>query len=251
MSNPAVMMYVPFALNGQKRDIPVTNPSTANPQDASYNTGFPDITMTANVGEPPNGQDFNGIFYAITTDLIHRQSGKQIQFDATYASNIGGYAKGSIVQSTDLTKSYISTADGNTTDPDSSSSKNWNVYSQPPLATSTTVGTVKLADTLNSTAKDTALTANQGNVLASMMKGGNNHQWIGGTLIQWGTTTASNGDMVNFENPFPNNLLNVSITDANGYSNNGYEKKSSTVSAFKLLTSATYAINFSYIAIGN
>jgi hypothetical protein len=225
MSNPAIMMYVPFALNGQKREIPVTNPSTANPQDASYNTGFPDITMTPDVGEPPNGTDFNGIFYAITLDLVHRQSGKQIQYDATYATNIGGYAKGSVLQSADLTKSYISTADGNLTDPDSSSSKNWSVYSQPPLATSTTVGTVKINNTLTSAETDSALTANQGRVLnesiaslfAKNSLSSNGYQYLGKLLIQWGTIDydSNPGEVqatVNLPISFPSAILNVQAT---------------------------------------
>lgn len=240
MSNPEKMIYVPFATSGQRNDILVTNPSTAKPQDASFTYGFPSATMTpkSSGGKAPNGKDVNGILYAITTDTVHRQSGKQIQFDATYAGNIGGYAKGAIVQSTDLTKSYISTVDGNLTDPDSSSSKNWNVYSQPPLATSTTVGTVKIADTLNSTARDTALTANQGNVLSTQI--GNLATSVGamfasssmqpngffqikdvyGNVIfmwQWGTVDYSSypGEIqvdVNFPKPFPNNCFSANGT---------------------------------------
>lgn len=170
MSNPAIMMYVPFALNGTKNTIQVTRQENQDAEDATLNGGFPDDTMIpkSNGGLAPKGQDFNGIFYLITLDTVHRQNGKRIQYDATYATNIGGYAKGSILQSTSLTKEYICTQDGNTTDPDSSTSKDWEIYAgngSVPTATASTVGTVKIADTLSSTATDTALTANQGRIL--------------------------------------------------------------------------------------
>lgn len=277
MSNPAVMMYVPFALNGQKNSIKVSLDSSDAVQTASYNYGFPDATMTpkASGGKPPNGKDFNGIFYAITLDLVHRQSGKQIQYDATYATNIGGYAKGSVLQSTDLTKSYISTADGNLTDPDSSSSKNWSVYSQPPLATSTTVGTVKIADTLTSTATDTALTANQGNVLNTKIANifsknnigsSNGYQYFGNLLIQWGTVDYSSnpGEVqadITFPIPFPNFVANIQATrkmaqhSANGDGGVNVIGQSLTGASFSVQTynntNSADLRGFNWFAIGN
>ena len=116
------MLYVPFALNGIKSSINVTWATGQADQDATWNDGFPSITMIpeGSGGKAPNGQDFNGIFYALSLDVVNRQKGQRPMFDATYATNIGGYAKGSIVLSTSLNKEYISTVDNNLTDPDSS-----------------------------------------------------------------------------------------------------------------------------------
>ena len=228
MSNPSVMVYVPFALNGKKNTIQVTRQTNQDEEDATLTEGFPDVTMIKESvgGKAPKGLDFNGIFYLLSVDTVHRQSGQQIQYDATYATNIGGYKKGAILQSTSLTKSYISTVDNNTTDPDSTASSGWNVYAYTPIATSTTLGTVKIADTLTSTATDTALTANQGRVLNesigslfsnNSINTSNGYQYLGKLLIQWGTVDYDSypGEIqvnINFPIPFPNFTANVQAT---------------------------------------
>ena len=232
MSNPSVMVYVPFALNGKKNTIQVTRQTNQDEEDATLTEGFPDVTMIKESvgGKAPKGLDFNGIFYLLSVDTVHRQSGQQIQYDATYATNIGGYKKGAILQSTSLTKSYISTVDNNTTDPDSTASSGWNVYALTPTATSTTLGTVKIADTLTSTATDTALTANQGNVLLNKMTGillnrdlSKGYLWLTNEkgeqviLFQWGTVDYDSypGEIqvdVTFNDPFPTNCFMVQAT---------------------------------------
>ena len=228
MSNPSVMVYVPFALNGKKNTIQVTRQTNQDEEDATLTEGFPDVTMIKESvgGKAPKGLDFNGIFYLLSVDTVHRQSGQQIQYDATYATNIGGYKKGAILQSTSLSKSYISTVDNNTTDPDSTASSGWNVYAYTPIATSTTLGTVKIADTLTSTATDTALTANQGRVLNesigslfsnNSINTSNGYQYLGKLLIQWGTVDYDSypGEIqvnINFPIPFPNFTANVQAT---------------------------------------
>lgn len=273
MSNPSVMVYVPFALNGKKNTIQVTRQTNQDEEDATLTEGFPDVTMIKESvgGKAPKGLDFNGIFYLLSVDTVHRQSGQQIQYDATYATNIGGYKKGAILQSTDLTKSYINTVDGNLTDPDSTSASSWSRFAYTPVATSTTLGTVKIADTLTSTATDTALTANQGRVLNNQttalttavgeMFSDNSMQPNGRISIkdangntvmvqQWGSGTGTGGDLVYFPRPFPNNLFAVIVTDDDGYASHGYKKSDSTTSYFKLMTDVP-TLNFSYFAIGN
>lgn len=164
------MIYVPFAQNGVRNYIQVERQQGQGEQDATLKGGFPSITMIpeSNGGLAPNGEDFNGILHLLSVDTVHRQNGKQIQYNAEYARNIGGYERGAIVQSTSLNKSFISTVDRNFTDPDSQDSYGWSVYAGSGAiknATSTTVGLVKLADTLASDAQDTALTARQGKIL--------------------------------------------------------------------------------------
>ena len=115
-------------------------------------------------GLPPKGLDFNGIFYELSSPIAHYCRGDRIQFDATYAAAIGGYAKGAIVASNDYQKDYISLVDNNLADPNGTNTT-WSVYAgqgSVPLATSSTTGTVKLVNNLISSATDAALTAAQG-----------------------------------------------------------------------------------------
>lgn len=254
MSNPSIMIYVPFALNGNKNTIQVARQANQDQEDATWGEGFPDVTMIKQSagGLAPKGLDINGILFAISSDTVHRQSGKQIQYDSAYAANIGGYSKGSVVQSTDESVFWISTVDNNLTDPDSTSRNGWNRFAYTPLATLTTTGTVKLADTLDSTAIDTALTANQGRILSNNTRGNTletGSRWIGDTLMQWGNGSGKDGDFFYFNQAFPNGFLVLTVTDNNFYSSNGYNRNSSTKAGFVLKTGANL-LTFSYIAIG-
>lgn len=262
MSNPSVMVYVPFALNGKKNTIQVTRQTNQDEEDATLSEGFPDVTMIKESvgGKAPKGLDFNGIFYLLSVDTVHRQSGQQIQYDATYATNIGGYKKGAVVQSTDLSKFWISTVDENTTDPDSSSASGWSRFAYTPVATSTTLGTVKIADTLTSTATDTALTANQGHVLSSMLASSNNQQAIGANIIKWGNAVTKGDGTVDvvFDPPFQNNLLSVTATNtaskiAGAFAGVGnFSKNGFTIySAISSGVSSGEGYTYNWLAVGN
>lgn len=120
MSVPAqVLMPVPFASQGDKNTIPVT-PSTETGQSnyASYQKGFPPVTMTPLVagGLPPQGMDMNGILFALSSSVGFMQSGGLPTFDADFASTIGGYPLGAVLQSNDGASAYVSTIANNTTD---------------------------------------------------------------------------------------------------------------------------------------
>lgn len=172
MSNP-YMVVIPFCNTGNKNTIQLTRQPSQDPEDATYQEGFPPETMLNQDagGLPPKGLDFNGIFYELSSPIAHYCRGDRIQFDATYAAAIGGYAKGAIVASNDYQKDYISLVDNNLADPNGINTT-WSVYAgqgSVPLATSTTTGTVKLVNSLSSTATDAALTAAQGKVLSDIL----------------------------------------------------------------------------------
>lgn len=116
-------MPVPFASQGDKNTIPVT-PSTGTGQTnyASYQKGFPPVTMTPLVagGLPPQGMDMNGILYALSSSIGFSQSGGLPTFDEDFASTIGGYPLGAVLQSNDGASAYVSTIANNTTDFNSS-----------------------------------------------------------------------------------------------------------------------------------
>ena len=106
---------VPFANAGVKNTIPTASTGTGK---ASFTDGFPTVTMlplTAG-GVPPEGKDFNGILFDITSHTIWVNAGGQYRFDATLSAAIGGYPKGMVLQSDDSTSAYVSAVDNNTID---------------------------------------------------------------------------------------------------------------------------------------
>lgn len=172
MSNPEIMWSKAFAWNAtNKNTIQEERQPSQDVQDATLNDGFPLITMTPQDagGIAPNGQDMNGALYAISSNMVHRQKGLRIQFDAAYAAKIGGYDQGCILASNDYTRDYISLIPNNLTDPNGSGTAGrWAIYSGAgsiASATASIAGIVKIVDSLSSNATDAALTANQGKVL--------------------------------------------------------------------------------------
>lgn len=104
---------VPFANGGAKNTIPVASTGTGK---ASFTDGFPPVTMmplTAG-GIPPEGKDFNGILYDITSHTIWGNAGGQYQFDAALVAAIGGYPVGMVIQSNDGLSAYVSAVNNNT-----------------------------------------------------------------------------------------------------------------------------------------
>ncbi len=67
-------------------------------------------------GVPPEGQDFNGIFYDITSHTVWVNAGGQYAFDATLAAAIGGYPVGIVLQNNAGTSSYVNVLANNATD---------------------------------------------------------------------------------------------------------------------------------------
>lgn len=222
MSNP-YMVQIPFCNTGNKNAIQLTQQAGQDPEDATYQEGFPPVTMlNENAGGlPPKGLDFNGIFYELSSPIAHYCRGDRIQFDAIYAAAIGGYAKGWVVASNDYQKDYISLVDNNLSDPNGTNTT-WAVYAgqgSVPTATSTTTGTVKLVNSLASTATDAALTAAQGKILGDVLSKfllvpsangrveipfGNNTfiiQWGGGVVLP---PAGGASTQVTFPTPFPN-----------------------------------------------
>jgi hypothetical protein len=145
---------IPFAANAAGpyiRSIPVTSQIGITDGAASLNDGFvPDnFLQIAAGGVPPFGQDMTGILNQATAWIRWLEAGAPIYFDATFASAIGGYPKGSIVQSALVVGAeWVSSVDNNSTNPDSSSSSGWQRVGLPagtpiPSFTSTAVpGTV-------------------------------------------------------------------------------------------------------------
>lgn len=115
------LIVTPFAQNAPDTsvdDIPeALNPATDPPQAASWEMGFPALTMTplAAGGIPPRGQSFNGVLQDISEHLVFMGGGGQYKWSDKYVSAKGGYSVGDVIQSDDGLNSYVSLVDNNTT----------------------------------------------------------------------------------------------------------------------------------------
>ena len=107
----------PVAVSGIKNTIP-ENATGSNL--ASIQEGFPQKTMISpqDGGEPPYGQDFNGLFYLSTDQRVYTQNGGIITFNQDVSDAIGGYPQGAIldyyVSSTQSFSKVVSLIDNNT-----------------------------------------------------------------------------------------------------------------------------------------
>lgn len=109
---------VPFATSGLKTSIPAaSDPITGR---AGYDQGFTAINMTPRTagGIPPFGQDFNGIFFDISTALQFLEAGGGFPYNSAFATAVGGYPLGALVSRTDGSGLWRNTVANNTTDPE-------------------------------------------------------------------------------------------------------------------------------------
>lgn len=116
---------VPWATSGLKNAIPAAANNITGT--AGYDAGFPAITMTPKVagGIPPQGQDFNGAFFDVTTALQFLEAGGSFPFDGAFATAVGGYPLGALVSKTDSTGLWRNTVANNAVDPESSGVTGW------------------------------------------------------------------------------------------------------------------------------
>lgn len=107
----------PFGINGPRE--PLLNTTPAGDNTASYDSGFPPITMTLKSagGIPPKGQDMNQILYELSSLCRWSSAGALYSFDQNFCTAVSGYPKGAILLGDDGITIYKSTTDGNTNNP--------------------------------------------------------------------------------------------------------------------------------------
>lgn len=234
------MWTVPFAVNGNKNTIQKVRQPTQDPQDATLDSGFPPITMQRKEvgGLPPKGLDFNGIFYALSENIVHRNSGGRIQFNQSFANDLGGYSIGAIVQSNDTTKEYRSLVNNNTSNPNTLPIAGlWEVYSGSgslPNSSTAQKGIVQLVNDFTTGGADKALTAEQGKALFAMFSNSllpSGYQKIPNPLnpsepliMQWGGSPVDKGAVLDITLPiaYPNSHLRAfGILQSDGLVSNG------------------------------
>ena len=107
-------MPVAFGINGQRQTL--QSDSVTGTSLASYNAGFPPITMINKDagGIPPQGKDFNQILFELSSSAQWSQASGLFPYNADFATSIGGYPMGALVVSAGGSSIYQSTTDNNT-----------------------------------------------------------------------------------------------------------------------------------------
>ena len=167
MQQPKLLSKVWAAL-GLKNDIPDSRRTGIPNESATYEEGFPQITMTpiALGGKAPSGKDMNGILNELSAHTVYQNQGGVYKFDSAFAEKIGGYSKGSLLINNKLDKLFISLVDKNKTDFNSQDfSGKWEVVSgvnffvpKTQKATLQETGIVKLYSGYDSDVEDLAAT---------------------------------------------------------------------------------------------
>ena len=119
MTNPT-LVATPFAENGDKNTIPET--TGAEPQNATMQAGFPPITQQkiSEGGIPPERGDFNGILNLYGQHVVHLNKGLPYEFDADFATLIGGYPEHAriMLDNGDIVRSTVANNTANSVDRD-------------------------------------------------------------------------------------------------------------------------------------
>jgi hypothetical protein len=105
---------------GGKRTVPVPSQTGITPGAASYNDGFPPLTMTplTGGGVVMSGLDMNGILNEATAVDWWMSAGAGFPFDGTFATAVGGYPKGSRLLMASGNGYWLSIIDNNSNNPD-------------------------------------------------------------------------------------------------------------------------------------
>lgn len=99
-------LLAPIANQGLRNTLPDNATGTNY---ASIEEGFPEITMKApkDGGLPPWGQDFNGMFYLMSSQTCFLQNGGLITFDQAVSDKIDGYPQGAILDYVTAENTYV------------------------------------------------------------------------------------------------------------------------------------------------
>jgi hypothetical protein len=111
---------VPFANAGAKNVIPIPSQVSISPGSASFNDGFPPLTMTPKEagGIAPFGADVNGILNMLSVYVQYLQAGGAYPYDAAFVTAVGGYPVGARLQRNDALGYWINTIGNNTSNPE-------------------------------------------------------------------------------------------------------------------------------------
>ncbi len=135
-SNLPARVPLAFATDGPKNIIPLASQIAIKPAIASLTDGFPPITMLPDNagGLAPFGEDFNGILFLLSAQIVWACAGGPMTFDVGFAEAVGGYPKGAnLASNTAPGRRWTSVIENNANDPDAGGA-GWIVGAQPPTA---------------------------------------------------------------------------------------------------------------------
>jgi len=197
---------------GYVRPIPQTSPGGNG---ASWPLGFPPATFLplGAGGIPPDGRDENGVLNYITAFQQAQQAGFFPVYNAMFAGYIGGYPQNAILRSADGHGLWRSTADNNSTDPDTGGA-NWVAHGVRTVFGRT--GPAITAQAGDYTAAEVGALATSDFTGSNQSIATNGYQKLPGGLIwQWGTTPSIPEDTetdVTFPIAFPMACFQVQAT---------------------------------------
>lgn len=228
-SNAPAKFTIPFANSAGAGyityPVPTASQIAVTPGAASLTDGFPPLTMTPTTagGVGPLGQDFNGLLKQVTDGVRWMQAGFSPVYDSTFSAAIGGYPKGAVLRRADNTGWWVSTAENNTSNPDTGGA-NWSAMG------------VRTAD-----------------FTGGQSLGTNGYQiFPGGLMIQWGIhANTANSEVVTFPKHFTVACYNVQTT---GQTNSGSSVTNTQASAYTTTGFTLYAASVerptAWLAIG-
>jgi len=105
---------------GYIRQVPTASQIGVTNGAASLTDGFVPLNFlpVGSGGVPPFGQDMNGILNQISAWSRWQSAGNPLTFDATFATNIGGYPAGAILSAAAGGNLWLCLTDDNTSNPD-------------------------------------------------------------------------------------------------------------------------------------
>lgn len=118
LSSAPTQIVEAWAAGGDKNVVPVPDPGS--PGAASWTLGFPPDTAIdpTDGGEPPNRLDMNGGLFEMSAIDLWMSAGAGFPYSSAFSTAVGGYPKGARVLRATGNGYWLSTADTNTTDPD-------------------------------------------------------------------------------------------------------------------------------------
>lgn len=125
--NQPKQISTPWAEEGLKNNIPSRRDVGLSQESATYQEGFPSITMTpiSVGGKPPSGRDMNGILYELSSHIAFTNRGKHYKFNQEFCDEINGYPKGAVLINDQETAFYISLVEQNKTNFNTNPDDNW------------------------------------------------------------------------------------------------------------------------------